>query len=292
MRFLLKLSTIVSVFILGSPICAVELDTTGDKGQVKVAVCYWGLTRSTKYVYPTHFTCIFDVLTEHNIAYDVYLHTWEIPSGPQRVQGNTVDIPVDYEEYSLLKPTYFVRDNQESFTKDLEWEQYSCGMGWTPVMILNHFCALESLNRVTDMVINSGNEYDFIMYVRPDVCFLTKLNTKDFINLKDNQVAIPDFDHFGGYNDRFAILPFPISKIYGKRIESLPLYGLKKPIHSETFVKDTLDENELEVVLMDDFRFVRVRPDGAARPIHSETFLKDGMCEEELKVVFMGRAND
>lgn len=44
---------------------------------LNVAICYWGMTRSTKKVYKTHQTYLFDKLTENNINYKVFMHTWK-----------------------------------------------------------------------------------------------------------------------------------------------------------------------------------------------------------------------
>ena len=44
----------------------------------KIAVCYWGMTRSTKFVYKTHIEHLFNVLKNHNIEYTIFMHTWKV----------------------------------------------------------------------------------------------------------------------------------------------------------------------------------------------------------------------
>lgn len=51
---------------------------------LKIAICYWGLTRSTSKVYESHYTKIFDLLKDQGHKFDVFMHTWKIKS-KQRV---------------------------------------------------------------------------------------------------------------------------------------------------------------------------------------------------------------
>jgi hypothetical protein len=229
----------------------------------RVAICYWGLTRSTKKVYTTHFKMIFDQLENSNISYDIFMHTWEL-KGKQRVWDNELVTPIDYKEYELLQPDYYQIDKQDDFTENLIFEDYYYKDDprgeWYPLLILNHLCALESLKRVTEMVENSGNEYDYVMYVRPDSCFIIPLDTNFILSLKNNEIIIPNFEHHTGYNDRFAILTYKTAPIYGKRIDHIIQY--RKNINyiiAERYLCYTCNKNKLQVKLIN-FPFSLVRP--------------------------------
>lgn len=43
----------------------------------KIAFCYFGMTRSTKFVYESHKQKLYDILKNNNIDYQIYMHTWE-----------------------------------------------------------------------------------------------------------------------------------------------------------------------------------------------------------------------
>ena len=45
-----------------------------------VAICYFGMTRSTRFVYESHKKHVFDILRNNNIDYKVYMHTWQTDS--------------------------------------------------------------------------------------------------------------------------------------------------------------------------------------------------------------------
>lgn len=246
--------------------------TTQLNANQKVAVCYWGLTRSTKLVYPSHFEKLFRVLEENNIEYDVFMHTWQTQS-KQRVWQQELDIPIDYEEYKLLNPKYFQRDDQDQFSSQIRPQDYFTKKAYknevwgNPNIMLNYICALESQKRVTDMVIESKNPYDWVIYVRPDAELLDDLPINQIRNLRDRDILIPDFDHWTGYNDRFAVLTFNTAPLYGKRIHGLLNFKNMMHFHnhsyqfitSERYVKYICEIHHLNVIFVN-FRFNLIRP--------------------------------
>lgn len=232
------------------------------KPKIKIAICYWGLTRSSKIVYPSHDKYLFNILNDNDINYEIFMHTWFIGNEKQNVQGAVLEIPPDYEEYKFLNPAYYEIDDQEEFKENSEIIQNFARMNQVTV---NYICALESQKRVTDMVIQSKNYYDLIMYIRPDVLLKNFFPVELLYGLKEKSILIPDFHHWGGYNDRFAVLDYETAPIYGKRIQSALDYIKKnKKMHAETYLKYICTQNDLEVLLIN-FKFDRVRPDGKVR---------------------------
>lgn len=238
--------------------------------EMKVAVCYWGLTRSTKKVYESHFRHFFEVLDGADITYDVFMHTWETKF-KQRVCDSEIDIPIDYDEYKLLHPNYYQKDNQDLFIRKLQFSDYfyenvwkakgECYEGeWRPLLLFNHLCALQSLKRVTDMVLASNKSYDLVIYIRPDAQLNTPFPVHKLQGMSERDVLIADFDHFEGYNDRFAVLSYGMAPIYGKRFDHAAEYRKTEGrIVAERYLKYALDQHDLQVSFID-FRFDLVRP--------------------------------
>lgn len=236
----------------------------------KIAICYWGLTRSTKKVYLSHYENLFNVLSSNQIDYDVFMHTWQT-GGKQRVWEDEIKKPIDYKEYRLLAPDYYQIDDQDAFQKSLDFSQYfyqdvydqigHCKDGeWLPGLVLNHVCALESLKRVTNMVMETKTHYDFVIYVRPDVLIETKFPVKALENFKEKDILIPSFEPWEGYNDRFAVLNYEEAPIYGSRIDGLADFRKTEGrIVSEKYVKYICEKNRLNVKLID-FNFKIIRP--------------------------------
>ncbi len=247
-----------------------EFASASANKKLKVAVCYWGLTRSTKKVYPSHFEKVFNVLDANGIEYDIFMHTWQL-AGKQRVWWNEISIPIDYEEYKFLNPKFYRIDNQDMFTNHLDFGKYfyqnvwdkkgDCMDGeWPAKLILNHLCALESQKRVTEMVEQSGNHYDLVMYMRPDVWFFDILDVRTFFDLKENEIIIPAGRNYEGLCDTFAILSYKTAPIYAKRIDHIAEFRKHNGrIVSEKYVKYICDKNNLNVKEME-FNFDIVRP--------------------------------
>lgn len=213
---------------------------------MKIAICYWGMTRSTKLVYKSHIDKLFNILKNNNIDYNIFMHTWKTSNDKYVIWENTVDVPVDYEEYKYLNPNFYKIDNQDDFTKTLNFKDYfneelyrryggDSHHEWRPQLILNHLCALESQKRVYNMVLDNSDNYDFIIFIRPDV---EVLNDFDVNWLKlDFDITIPNYDHYDGLNDRFAILPFNKSSKYAERINEIVEFRKNSRIVSEIYVK-------------------------------------------------------
>jgi hypothetical protein len=249
-----------------------NLSSKQDRALKRAAVCYWGLTRSTKKVFQSHFNKLFNQLKMKGVEFDVFMHTWRL-NGKQRIEGHEIKKPIDYEEYKLLKPDFYRIDDQDEFINNLALDLYiypevdnSAGF-WKPwdneyinKVILNHICALESLKRVTEMMQLNGIHYDYIFYVRPDSKFKDKFPVENLTKLEDGVMIIPNDKPFGGYNDRFAVLNFNTAPIYGKRIDGLAEFRrIKGYIHSERYLYNTCIDNGLKVIEVQ-FPFDTVRP--------------------------------
>ena len=106
---------------------------------------------------------------------------------------------------------------------------------------MNHLCALESQKRVYNMVNESGEEFDFIIFIRPDVQILNPFD----INILNAHfdIIIPSYDHHEGLNDRFAILHFNNTRNYACRIDEIKEFRKNNGrIVSEKYVKFIIDK--------------------------------------------------
>ena len=235
-----------------------------------IAICYWGLTRSTKKIYKSHFDNLFNILnTSENYNYDVFMHTWK--TDDNYIWENISIYPIDYEEYKLLSPTYYTIDNQDDFLNSINFNDYfnedlykkyggDTHNEWRPMLIRNHLCALESQRRVTDMILNINKNYDYVIYIRPDVMIYTPFNINYLSLLEEKSICIPNDNHHEGFNDRFAIMNYNECSNYGKRInEILEFRRNKGRIVSEKYVKFIILKyfNKINFI---DFKFEIIRP--------------------------------
>ena len=244
------------------------------------AICYFGLTRSVKECHSSHHENIHKVLEACGEPYDIFLHTWELPDGIQKVWNRVQNARIDYDEYKLLNPKYFKRDKQEDFLKTLDFDKYyykdqaqlygQSGRGeWIPDLVRNHLCALESQRRVFEMVQQTQKtqhetqKYDTVLIVRPD-SLITSFFPYESVNkfLKENEkgIVIPEFDKFEGYNDRFAVLNYASAEKYCSRINEIAEFRKTHGrITSEKYVKYICDMYYDKVLLIK-FFFQLKRP--------------------------------
>jgi len=231
----------------------------------KIAICYWGMTRSTRFVYPSHYANLFNVLKENGAEYDVYLHTWK--TDHNYIWSDDIPIKNDYTEHNFLNPTAYQIDNQDEFLNTINFNDYyypNTNREWIPELIRNYICALESQKRCFNMCVKSNIKYDFVIFVRPDVLLTIKLPYKEIFEHKlcvHNSIVVPTDDWFEGYNDRFAIIKFDNAYNYINRINELVYYRKNIDyIVSEKYTKYIIDKYyNLQTIY---FPFKIIRPNG------------------------------
>jgi hypothetical protein len=226
---------------------------------VRVAICYWGMTRSIRLVHHAHKNQIFDIFKNNNIDYDVYIHTWK--TSQNMVWGISWDVPNDYNEYKLLNPTHYEIDNQDEFLNTVNFSDYfkkelydtygdHPDYEWCPELIRNMICALESQKRVTQICIDSQKKYDFVLYIRPDVDIYTPFLLEWLDLVKPGEIALTNesYRHFEGYNDKFALMHFDDCKLYANRLDGLKSYrDTKGRIVAEKYLKYIIEKNFSDV---------------------------------------------
>lgn len=112
---------------------------------------------------------------------------------------------------------------------------------------------------LTKIIENSNNNYDYILFVRPDCLYLDRLDVSKFNLINDNTILISSFGH--QMNDRFAITNNKTYKIYGKIFEELLELSNKYELHSQTILGMILEKNNIENIKIK-FNFARIRSDG------------------------------
>ena len=228
-----------------------------------IAICYFGLTRSTKKVYLSHHNNIFNELKKNNFYYEIFMHTWSIKDGKQNTRGKDyTKLDIDYNEYKLLKPNHYKIESQDDFLDSLDfskyfykniYDKYGCkdkiNGEWDPKLIRNHLCALESQKRVLKMV--NTKKFQRIMFIRPDVRIRQKLKFDQLLTMKKHTIIIPSGDNYEGYNDRFAICTWRNAHEYGSRIDEIADFRKKNGrIVSEKYVKYIVDKYKMNVEIM------------------------------------------
>lgn len=231
-------------------------------------MAFWGLTRSLKHTMNSINECVLNKLKENNIEYKIFMHTWIINSPYTNNHANETNIMLDNEEYKLLNPDYLERHNQDEFKKNINFNCFrSHPDPWKTnyAAVDNFICAMFSKLRCTELIEKSGEKFDYIIFMRPDVQYITDFHPKFFKFINSKSICVPNFaikHSKHKFNDRFCICNMNTYKIYGKVFKKMYEYSKKLPLHSENFHGYIMHKNKINVKFIP-FIFHRVRADGS-----------------------------
>jgi hypothetical protein len=221
-----------------------------------IAIGFWGIMRSTTRTHKNIHEKIISPLKKMGFNVRIYLHTYKVDGIYQNRWAREGSTTIDEQTYTLLTPDVHCIDNQVAFDSTFNVRNYAThGDPWK-----NNYCSLQNLVRylnsqkqlihlIESDINTNGYEFDAIFLVRPDANYVYEIShdiVQKAIALKDNELLIPDFNHWGGVNDRMAVGKWPAILTYGTRGSEALAYSKKKPLHSETFLKDYLTQHKIE----------------------------------------------
>ena len=260
-----------------------------------VAVVYFGLLRSLSSVYKSHYENIFNILNENNLDYKIFIHTWKTIDDKQRIWNRDIDIKQNYEQHTLLKPHKYTIDNQEEFIDNVDFSKYfykdifeefgesKYGGEWLPYLIKNHLCELESKKRGFKMVLLDEINFDYVIFLRPDMKFENKfpVNMINHLEINKNGILIPNQWHGEGVNDQFAMINYNNSQYYANRIDGLADYRKENGrIVSEKYVKHIVNKYYIP-------QFINLKYDIIRCDEVSKNFLYEDVVRHDNDILYM-----
>ena len=240
---------------------------------MQVALGFFGITRSLKFTIDSIKHNIPDSLNELGYDFKIFLHTYALDSY-NNVRTGESTTQMDNDEYKLLNPDYFVIENQDEVKKNLNLEQYrKYPDPWNTQYhsVDNFILAQYSKMKLTKMIKDTKTRFDYIIFLRPDVEYLNKLEESFFKSVSNSRICIPDFDvkyeksWLWKFNDRFAITNYNNYRIYGELFHKLLSISKFMSLHSETVMARYLLDNKVYYKHIM-FRFRRIRINGNISP--------------------------
>mmetsp|Transcript_35902 Transcript_35902/g.56129 ORF Transcript_35902/g.56129 Transcript_35902/m.56129 type:complete len:407 (+) Transcript_35902:2277-3497(+) len=231
----------------------------------RVAICYWGATRTLSETVKSHEKHIFTPLRDNELEYSVFIHKWHSQTA-QQVWKTNVPIALE-DDWKVLQPLDWKVEDQDEFKeKELDISKYYIQGEknhkiWDKELLTNMVLALESLRRVTLLMLLSEEHFDAVIYVRPDALFFQDLPVQLLRLLNETSIVLPANHQYTGYNDRFAMGLLPHMCNYGLRIKQLQAYrATYGPIMSEKYLRFILDKHRFEVLISKEISFELCRP--------------------------------
>jgi hypothetical protein len=236
---------------------------------MKVALCFWGLTRSLKFTIESIREHILKPLEDNNIEYTIFMHTFSMSSKYYNPRAKEENIQLDFDEHHLLDPDFFKIDDQDVIKEQIQVKKYrSLPDPWNTnyICLDNFICAMYSKKQLGIMVKESNIHFDYIVYLRPDVRYITPLHQRYFNVTHQNTICTPNFHLFPYLNDRLSIITFCNLKTYSEMFDEMYEYSRIYPLHSERFQYNILTRRFRWKVQYIPIHFNRVRADGREEP--------------------------
>jgi hypothetical protein len=190
----LVLSSLISSSLI--PLSLSTCHVNSENSIARIAIGFFGMSRSLNYTYPSINRHIFQILQQANISYDIF---WSVTISPSR-QHPQED---DQHDLQLMKPCRYSLIDQNS-VRFYEFEKYyklqnlhNSGTRSKPKIqrtradfmwdnydsIKNILCAYKTLQILNQMISSHAMiheiQYDAILIIRPDCAFINDLDLPD-----------------------------------------------------------------------------------------------------------------
>jgi hypothetical protein len=205
----------------------------------KVAICFFGLVKQINHVRSSVEECIFTALRQQGYDYELFCHTYQLErfANSRNREAEVAIEPTSIECWSPLTIQY---SDPQSVDRLYPLERHLAnGDPWRNggTSMRFYLRQLFSLRAVTELWERRATEFDYVLYLRPDLRFYTPLVLEK--SLPPATIAISDIHWYGGYNDRFAYgRPQAMIK-YGRRLDYVPTFlaTQRQPLHAERYLR-------------------------------------------------------
>jgi len=257
----------------------------------KICICFYGLAqRSIKYTIASIKKNILQVLSNHRVDCDIFLHTYDTQISHSPRAGE-INIQVDVNDYKLLNPNNFIIDSYEAIDESYNIDDFKTRYNdpWQDdyESVKNWIRELNSHYRVTELWIDNKDKYDFCVYLRPDLTYVTPFPLNYILNnLQNKKSAIftLPWNKWGGLNDFLAVGDCDSMILWGKRLDILHEYMSRIGNNSEQLIEYIREKYQITNVDLPMLCY-RTRANGNK---HSETWSRVDHKEIKEKCIREG----
>lgn len=219
---------------------------------MRVAVIFMGVARRLDLTIESIKRNIYDP----NRSKDVSLYTiaaLNIVKHITNPRNNEVAVPYSPANVFLLQADYYSLLNQDdaAIAPALAAAQRQSDLennGWISVRNALHQWA--SLRRAWSMAHEvSPGGFDYYLFVRPDMIYLDPVDIPGTVSRFEgsNNLALPAWHSWYGFNDRIALTDYEGGKHYVSRLNLVEEYTAKWDMHPETMLAYALHKGECKI---------------------------------------------
>ena len=265
MRILPNLSCNCLLLLPLSAVCATA-------APIRVALCFFGLTRSLHLTAANIRHSIIDPLLLNDVEVTIYLHTYNATTVTNARSAEDAAI-MDWTAFKMLQPHKWQIDDAAAVDEELidaninAWLQHGDAWGEGPqhVTLRNLLKQLYSLKQVTSLWANKAAFFDLAIYLRSDIWFFNQLDMAELeeaMQSPTNYIYTPEFHKWNGLNDRLAFgSPSAMIK-YGSRLDVAMQYAQHSSLHAERFLLNMVESAGMNFSSHSQLLFERVRATG------------------------------
>lgn len=229
---------------------------------LKFCVCFFGVTsRSLDLTYKSINDNILDVISNHNIKIDIYVHNMRVKKIVSDTKNGERNIVVKdktkYLQYLKCDNLIYSETNQADFDSNFNWDKTTKYGLYSQYNLNTHKNAIRqlySVKKVTEMWQTNGESYDYYIYLRPDLLYINKIDIKAILGtfMHDNTLQTPYWHKWTGFNDRIYMGCEHEISINGNRFDYIDEYIEKEKVyHPEKFMKYINSKNNIKHVDID-----------------------------------------
>jgi hypothetical protein len=218
-----------------------------NKKRPRIAIGFFGITRSLKWTLPSIQKNIIEPARKlGEVRLFAHLYQQNRIENPRSGENNSVDP----DEYQLLNCDEVQLEAPGACLSaaNYEWilshgDAFKDG-GKSLSNLIHQLHSLQEVGRMMD-----SWKPDLFVLARPDLMYyddFSEVITKQ-LNSPSNSISIPNWQWYGGYNDRFSVCGPDAGHAYTNRIDLIPEY-LKKtggPLPAERFLRFNLHKKKI-----------------------------------------------
>lgn len=238
---------------------------------MKIAICFFGQVKNFNSVtYDNYYQNIIDPLLSKDHEIEYYLVTYNNTkyTNPWSNEDNTIDYNSINSFFAFQHTTILdihsqtIQDIDIFVCNELSKRGYAKEWGhFGQQLTMNSIRQLYGLSTLYPIVKDKYKKY---IMVRPDCEFLNTLDETLLHN--QSNLCVPNFSHWGGYNDRFAIVDNTGLQTYTSRYDEI----ISSPVeyHAERYLKSIIDKYQNTLYCFDHFKFLLLRANGTKSDIN------------------------